>query len=252
MRPVFLLGASNVTRSFPLIIRLIEQGVSGPVHILGAHGHGRSYGKWSLVGIRSLSGIRDCELWDELPERGTTQRPLGFITDVGNDLVYGFPVETILDWVRECADRLANLNTEIVMTTPPMETLRGLSGPRFQLFRIMLFPGSRPTLPELLRKVEMLDAGLRGIACEVGAKIAVPNPTWYGFDPIHIRRRDARTAWTSYLSKWEAFNQHGERSTDSSIRIPFLRRPRHRRVLGMQQNTAQPIINSARLHVSLF
>src|SRR5439155_11570702 len=95
---VVLLGASNLTLGFPMLVSELRAWLGSPVEILCAHGHGRSYGLASRVLFRELPGIVECGLWRALasaPARPT----LALLTDVGNDIMYGRDVEEIAGWV---------------------------------------------------------------------------------------------------------------------------------------------------------
>ena len=89
MQRVILLGASNVTLAFPLIVEGLRRSLPEPIELFAAHGHGRSYGLWSRVLMRRLPGIRECGLWESLATRSGEGRPLALVTDVGNDLLFG-------------------------------------------------------------------------------------------------------------------------------------------------------------------
>src|SRR4051794_31255557 len=60
---VVLLGASNVTIGFGVLTRLVRAGFRGPIDLRAALGHGRSYGAWSSLLVRSLPAITQCGLW---------------------------------------------------------------------------------------------------------------------------------------------------------------------------------------------
>src|SRR5438552_19189250 len=88
MRRVILLGASNLTRSFPTVVATVRQTWSEPVEIMAAMGHGRSYGEDSSFLGRKISGIFPCALWQDLQNRSRLPA-VALLTDVGNDLLYG-------------------------------------------------------------------------------------------------------------------------------------------------------------------
>ena len=67
-------------------------------------GLGRSYGQRSTVLGRSLPGITECGLWPALQHGSGPVHAL--ITDVGNDVIYGVPVDRIVAWGSTCVDRL--------------------------------------------------------------------------------------------------------------------------------------------------
>ncbi|HLQ43549.1 MAG TPA: hypothetical protein VK137_02375, partial [Planctomycetaceae bacterium] len=77
MPRVILLGASNVTLSFPRLWHGLRRAWSESLELFAAHGHGRSFGIWSRVGPRQLPGIVPCRLWDDLAAQPpmTNDRP---------------------------------------------------------------------------------------------------------------------------------------------------------------------------------
>ncbi len=179
----------------------MARGIVGePAEFLIAMGHGRSYGQRSNVLGRGLPGITQCGLWEALRHaRGPTS---ALITDIGNDVIYGVPVETILHWVDECVGRLEEVQARIVVTLPPMASLEKLTPWRFRLARSLLFPGRRITLAEALDRARSLHAGLRTSGERPGLTVVEPDGRWYGLDPIHPRRRFLTRAWQEALGPW--------------------------------------------------
>jgi hypothetical protein len=193
-----LLGASNLRISLPLVLDRVRRRAGGPVEALAACGHGRSWGAWSrFLYVRHLPGISRCGLWEELRSRPLLPT-LAVVTDVGNDLVYGVPVEEIAGWVEACLDRLVP-ETEIVMTLLPLARLERLSQPQVRLAAGLLFPGRPAPWPALLDRARDLDGRLRRMGGERGARLVEPAAAWYGLDPIHFRRRARREVWAHVL-----------------------------------------------------
>lgn len=190
-----LLGASNLTMGFPALFAALHRRAGGPVEVLGAFGHGRSYGTWSrILFVRWLPGITGCGLWDELARRPCVPT-YALVTDVGNDLGYGQEVETVLAWVGSCLERLAAHGAQVVITPLPRARIDRLAPWQVRLTHHVFFP-FRPVDPEkLLERVQRLDRGLRRLGEAHGARLVEPDPAWYGFDPIHIRRHLRRRAW---------------------------------------------------------
>lgn len=193
-----LLGASNLKISLPLVLDRVRRRTGGPVEALAACGHGRSWGTWSrFLYVRHLPGIARCGLWRELQGRPPLPT-LALVTDIGNDLVYGAPVQEIAGWVEACLDRLEP-ETEIVMTLLPLARLERLSQPQVRLAAGLLFPGRPAPWPALLDRARDLDERLRRIGGERGARLVEPAAAWYGLDPIHFRRRVRREVWAYVL-----------------------------------------------------
>lgn len=190
-----LLGASNLRASLPLVVNLLRRRAGGPVEVLAACGHGRSYGTWSrFLGIRHLPGIAGCGLWQALENRPALPT-LALLTDIGNDLVYGAEVAGIVRWIESCLDRLARPQTEVVLTLLPLARLERLSPWEVRLAVALLFPGRRAPWPALLEQARELDERLRRLGRELDARLVEPEASWYGIDPIHLRRSRRREAW---------------------------------------------------------
>jgi hypothetical protein len=195
---IVFIGASNMTRGFPVLVELADRAWGRPISILAALGHGRSYGMTSWVLGRRLPAVLDCGLWRRLEEvhEGPT---VAFVGDVGNDLVYGEDVETILRWVRECVSRLKSAGAQVILTSLP-PTIAELSRVRFLVFRNLFFRRSPLQFESLATMVPALESGLREIAREHDTGFIELRPEWYGLDPIHIRTSRCRQAWSEIVS----------------------------------------------------
>lgn len=255
---VVLLGASNLTLCLPRILRIIEASQLNPVHVWAAHGHGRSYGNWSSAFIRSLPGIRDSQLWQDLDhklnrsDRDSTR--LAVITDIGNDLIYGTSAECLLEWIHSCLERLENLGFQMTLTQLPLESLRELTPMRFRVAKSLFFPTHPTTWEQIRQQVEILAPELNKLCERSGRRIVVPPGHWYGMDPIHIRRSQRLQAWQMIL---DSFPEMGSSASVSSPRLDvsirhWLRAPAERRLLGLTHRAAQPTLSTARLRLSVY
>jgi hypothetical protein len=195
---VVAVGASNLTRGFHAVVVTARAAWGRDVEVVAALGHGRLYGGPSTYFGRLLPGILDSGLWRALDERPA--RPArALVTDVGNDLMSGYPPDTILQWIDTCVARLQQHTRDIVLTGLPHAALAGLPAARYLVFRTLFFPRCRFTLDETLRRGAELQDGLRSLARERGATFFVMKPDWYGIDPIHIRPSMWRPAWQEIL-----------------------------------------------------
>jgi hypothetical protein len=244
---IILLGGSNLARGISTIVEIarlmmgaVQRG-GGPVELLIAKGHGRSYGKRSTVLGRGLPGIIECGLWDALDPHD--QRPtFALITDIGNDVAYGAEVSDIAEWVGTCIERLAQARARIVMTTLPMESLRRLSPARFKVARSILFPANRFSLDEALARCGELDGRVRRLAGSYDIRIMEHEGHWYGVDPIHIRQRHLVAAWTRIMGAWTDASKTRIQVRRSALRWLRLRSltPQRWWLLGSQRGRPQP------------
>lgn len=197
-----LLGASNLTMGLPLVVDGLRLRAGGPVQVLAACGQGRSYGAWSrFFFVRGLPAILDCGLWREL-DRLPPLPTVALVTDVGNDLIYGVDAATVASWVEACLGRLAGQGAETVLTLLPLPRLERLTPGQYLVARSLLFPGRGVPWPRLQAEARELDARLRRIGTERGVPLVEPEASWYGIDPIHVRRSLRREVWDRVFSLW--------------------------------------------------
>ena len=133
-----------------------------------------------------------------------------------------------------------------------MPSLRTLKPARFLIARSLLFPGHRMTLETVLDHAVAVDAHLERIAAAHGATLIDQQRAWYGIDPVHIRRRWMRSAWSTVLDGWgvegrrskvEGSSAGASNSWRDGLRVRTAA-PALRWIAGIEQRRAQP---SARL-----
>jgi hypothetical protein len=230
------LGASNLTRGFHTVVSTARETWGRDVEVLAALGHGRSYGAQSRVLGRALPGILESGLWRELESRPQVVTR-GLVTDVGNDIFYGFPPEQVLAWVAEAIVRLRRFTTDITVTDLPLANAQRMSDAGFVVFRSILVPSCHLSLTEVRARAERVNAGLVELAATHGATLFRLKPEWYGIDPIHIRPSLWRPAWQQILGS-DVRTDGRRRSLLESVRL-YLLRPERRWVFGVEQVTPQ-------------
>jgi hypothetical protein len=238
---VILLGASNVTLGIATVLETCRSLWGGPLDILGAYGHGRSYGLRKSVLFRELPGITECGLWEALDRRPAAPTA-ALLTDVGNDLLYDVPVPEILVWVECCLDRVRQVGARTIITGLPVCNLEKVSPAKFLLMRTVLYPGCRLQYATMVERAHDLDQGLRRLGAERGVLLADTRPEWYGFDPIHIRRQHWSRAWREILGRW---SKDGPPPGLPPIPLRrwvelYLLAPERRWLFGREQRRAQP------------
>jgi hypothetical protein len=240
-RRVILLGASNLTRAISTVVGIAQETLDGPLDIVAALGHGRSFGMWSRVLFRELPGINTCALWDEI-ERRPRLETVALITDIGNDIFYGASVNEIMSWVDFVLNRLRDLGARSTITLLPIENADRISPWRFRLMRRIMFQRCRLELCDVRSMIVELNDRLRALAKSREVAVAAQRTEWYGFDPIHIRMRDWPRAWTEILSNWRCEGALSPPLCSSFSRWAYLRSlaPHERTILGIRQRAAQP------------
>jgi len=244
-RRLVLLGASNLSRGLPTLLATVRSAWATPLDIVAAPGRGRSYGQTTRVLGRELSGIVSSELWSAWLERSPLPT-FALLTDVGNDIMYGVPIERTLGWIEESLRRLRDGGAATVVTALPVHRISQMTLRQYHTLRAVLFPRNRDTLDMVLRRVADLDAGLRSLATSYGAHLLAPPPDWYGVDPIHIRRSQWSTAWGEIVAAW---NPPSRPARVGIAPWTWLRaqlwQPAERRFFGVLQRRAQPSVSFA-------
>jgi hypothetical protein len=242
MQPVLravLLGASNLKMGLPRVVRRLRAVAGGPVDVLAACGHGRSYVQWSQIffGARALPGIVDCGLWKALAGRPSLPT-LALVMDIGNDLLYGPATEEIAAAFAACLERLTVLGANVVTMTLPMISLEKVSPLRYHTARTILFPGRGEPWAALLERARDLDRRCRRSAAGHGAHLVEPQASWYSIDPIHFHGRQRQRAWDHILSPWTP-GAPGAPRGKIRCRIPLLG-AEDMRFCGVSRTTIQP------------
>ena len=239
-RRLVFLGASNVARAISTVFETARGMCGCPVEILAAIGRGRSYGIDSSVLGRRLPGILHCGLWQALAERPALPTS-AVVTDIGNDILYGVPPVQIAQWVEKCLERLLAYDVRIVMTLLPISNVEKLTPARFRVARALLFPRNRQSLEEIREKVFELNDRIRGVGEQCGVTLIEQQSDWYGFDPIHVHRRNWAKVWQKIFSGWPEV-QSCDAPTRSLRRWLYLTmlKPEQRVIWGVHQHGKQP------------
>ena len=201
---IVVLGASNVSRGLARLAAVMRTRQPGPVDLFVAAGHGRSYGANSRVLMRRLPSILGAGLWRALErERVGDRRPVhALVTDIGNDLLYGFSVEQVADWVRESLARLSARGATVAVTRLPLESVARVGPLRYRALRTLYVPGCPLSLEGLKDAVERLDTEVVAAAAECGEAVLDQPGDWYGLDAMHVRRQCLDALWHRACDAW--------------------------------------------------
>ena len=204
---VVVLGASNVSRGLARMAAITRGRVGGPLDLFVTAGHGRSYGANSRVAARRLPSILASGLWRALERHAAPsdrpRRPLALVTDIGNDLLYGFSAEQVAAWVREAVRRLADRGGRIALTRLPLASLATVGPARFRVLRTCFVPGCRLSLEALVAAAADLDARIAEVAADHAATLIEQPGAWYGLDAIHLRRHQLDALWQAAGDAWQ-------------------------------------------------
>ena len=240
---VILLGASNLTRAISTVVGTAQAMLGSPLELLIAMGHGRSFGRASRVLGRTLPGIDECGLWDSLKD--APQAPTyALITDIGNDIVYGYDIALIAEWIESTLTRLKDLKARTVITRLPVQSIEALSALRYHMAKAILFPGRSLSLDEAKRRVREIDSAINMLAARHGATPVELPGDWYGLDPVHLSRSQHAAAFAQIMASWSDSNDQPAEASGSLARWLklHLARPQQWGLLGVPLGSTQPAV----------
>jgi hypothetical protein len=250
-QPVILLGASNLTIGWRHLLRALQGSVPGALELHVALGMGRSYVGWSRFWWRTLPGIVDCGLWQNLPQENA-QSPLVLITDIGNDIVYGHRVDTILESVDKCISKILTNrpDSQIVITGLPVASLEAVPRSSFLLARSAFFPNCFLPRKEILTRAHQLHEGTQELAARHKLPCVVPPAEWYRHDPIHVLRELRESAFRHYFAHWKIKGQPSAPPSADYAATVGLPTSALRTVYGITRRTPQPGFQAEGIAVS--
>lgn len=239
---LILLGASNLTMSLYTAIELLQQRVGGPSDVLIAAGHGRSYGEPSQIMFRELPGIISSGLWKRL-DRANVRPTYALLTDIGNDIPYGYTTQQILDWVNWCVSRLQRQAVHVVVTNIPIASIETVSEWRYKMLRPLLFPNCRLSRHEVIERARGVHQGLIEMAVSKRFELLELSSDWLGADAIHIRIGKRRDFYRYVAEQFPASSEIQCSVVGNKPWLSILKQqPRfaYRKLLGQEQYRRQP------------
>jgi hypothetical protein len=197
---IVLLGASNLSLMFPTVIETVRAMTNAPLEIHVAKGFGRSYGRESQFFGKKFLGILQSGIWESI-DREQRAPTFAIVADVGNDLAYESPVQTVLRWINETLDRLESLGSRVALNNVPIASIRTVGPLRYRAFRELFFPNCKLPRAKMLRRAEELSEALQLLGDKRKTPVFTGESAWYGLDPIHPRRAAAGEIWGRMLGE---------------------------------------------------
>jgi len=201
------LGESNLSRGLSRLLHASRCCSSFAVDLVVAAGHGRSYGANSRIWNRRLPSILESGLWRSLDrilrrEVSKNRQRLAVITDIGNDLLYGFSTEQLAIWIEEVIHRLHQQQFDIVITKLPVESIQSVGSFRFQFLKTFFVPGCQQSLEEIKEQSRQVNDDIVRLAKKYQVSVVEQPGSWYGIDAIHVRRSCLEDFWHRVVECW--------------------------------------------------
>ena len=172
--------------TFPTVVERRARCGRRPLEFFVAMGFGRSYGQESKFFGKKFSGILQSGFVDAL-DCAPRARRSRFVADVGNDLAYEAPVETIVEWVSDDARsaRRARCARSCSTTCRSSRCARVGAVRDYRVLRRSCFRAAGCRAARCSSRAERLSEALAELAAERKIPVFSGENAWYGLDPIH-------------------------------------------------------------------
>lgn len=192
-----LLGASNLARGYSALTRHFSKSIAPtPVKFINALGPGRGYCAWGGLFNFKYSPISECRVLASVSAR-QGQRLAMLITDIGNDIMYGVPAQSLIDSLDTLIEKSLTLNAEVFMTSIHVDVAQDLRKTSFKLLKLIFYPKSPVTFEQADSAVKQVNRYLEEKSQKnqhihlVGGLGA-----FCGLDKIHYSLLKSNLAWS--------------------------------------------------------
>ena len=192
-----LLGASNLARGYSALTRHLSQSIS-PIRFINALGPGRGYCVRGGLLNFSYTPIGECRVMksaESFAEQGG--RVAVLLTDIGNDIMYGIPGESLIECLDALIEKARHWNAEIFVTSIHVNVSRDMGKTSFKLLRALFYPKSPVTFDQADAAVKRVNHYLEEKSQENRQVHLVSGlGTFCGLDKIHFSLLKSHLAWS--------------------------------------------------------
>ena len=197
-----LLGASNLARGYSMLTQYLSE-CREKTEFLNALGPGRGFcargGMFNFT-YSPILASRVIESAEKKSKNAFFTAVL--ITDIGNDLMYEVPAETLIANLDAAIDRMLGWNANIFLTSIHVNLKKDVSPTTFLLLRLLFYPGSKVTFEKadlLVTKVNRYLEEKSRINERV--HLITGMETFAGLDKIHFSILKAHSAWSKVANE---------------------------------------------------
>jgi len=192
-----LLGASNLARGYSALTRHISKNIPQS-QFINALGPGRGYcARGGLLNF-SYAPIGECAVMKKAEVfAGQGGRVVVLFTDIGNDIMYGIPGESLIECLDTLIAKAQSWNAEIFVTSIHVDVARDLGKTSFKLLQTLFYPKSPVTLDQAdsaVKKVNhyLVEKSQQNRQTHLVSGLGI----FSGWDKIHFGLLKSHLAWS--------------------------------------------------------
>jgi hypothetical protein len=195
-----LLGASNLARAYSALTRHISNNIS-KARFINALGPGRGYcARGGLLNF-SYTPIGECRVMasaEGFVRQGGRLAVL--VTDIGNDIMYGVPDQTLIECLDELIDKTLQWDGEVFLTSIHVDVSRDMGKISFKLLKKIFYPKSLVTFDQADSAIKKINYYLLEKSNQNKEVHLLSGLEAYcGMDKIHFSLWKSHIAW-SYIA----------------------------------------------------
>ncbi|MBT3515073.1 MAG: hypothetical protein HN474_07140 [Nitrospina sp.] len=199
------LGASNLARSLDGLKLCIKKCMlPRETFFLHAMGPGRGYVSRGGILNAVYSPILDSGIFEALrKKRIKNQQIVALITDIGNDIMYGASPDKIIGGLQYLYNFLDTFETNIFITSIPVDLENDISELYFNILRKIYFPNSPVSYSQASNNIKSINQFILESSSQRISVIDDMKP-FYGIDKIHYSILKSQVAWSHIAEKLTA------------------------------------------------
>jgi hypothetical protein len=192
-----LLGASNLARAYSALTRHLSQNISQS-QFVNALGPGRGYcARGGLLNF-TYTPIGECRVMksvEDFAQQGG--RVAVLLTDIGNDIMYGVPEQSLIECLDSLIEKSLGWNAEIFLTSIHVDVSRDMGKTTFNLLKAVFYPKSTVTFYQADSAVKKVNLYLQEKS-QQNEKVHLISGmgTYCGLDKIHYSLLKSHLAWS--------------------------------------------------------
>ena len=189
-----LLGASNLARGYFALTRQLSQNISR-CEFLNAMGPGRGYCVESGMFNFTYPPIGECRIMENVDVQ-QSRRIAVLLTDIGNDIMYGLPEQSLVESFDSLIEKSLLLNAEVFLTSIHVDVRQDMGRETFKLLKGIFYPNSSVTYDKADLAVKTINKYIEDKSIQNERVHLVSGLGVYcGMDKIHYNLFKSHFAW---------------------------------------------------------
>lgn len=196
-----LLGASNLARARFGLNQYLEKSFPNLISTSIASGPGRAYCVSGGIFGLNYPPLKSSAIINLGREKNSSYRQtIALISDIGNDIMYGVPIQTLIEELEKSIRNLSNFCAHIFIVPIPCKKIEGLSDWQINFLKKILFPKCKLTPKKIINSIQTANQFLSELS-NPKTTLLKPMDDCIGWDRAHYDISKMHIAWTKIVEQ---------------------------------------------------